>query len=128
MRRLLFFTLGVISLVLGAAGAFLPLLPTMPFMLLAAFCFARSSPKIENWLVRNKSFGPHIIAWRESRSVSRSGKRAAWIAFALSGALGLILLPWPWSAVPIVAAFAGSWWMASLPTAPAAPPTVRGPD
>lgn len=119
MPRLFFFTLGLTSLVLGAIGVFVPLLPTVPFILLAAFCFARSSPGLERWLIAHKHFGPHIRAWRESRAISRSGKRAAWAAFAFSGALGFILLPLWWSLGPVLAAIAGSAWIASLRTAPA---------
>ncbi|MDB5698320.1 MAG: hypothetical protein JWN69_1124 [Alphaproteobacteria bacterium] len=126
MRRLFLFSGGVISLVLGTAGVFLPLLPTVPFVLLAAFCFARSSPRLEGWLLQHRHFGPHIHSWRESRAISRSGKRAAWIAFALSAAAGLFALPLWWSLIPVVVAVAGSGWIASLPTAAAALPEQDG--
>ncbi|WP_332812685.1 YbaN family protein [Sphingomonas sp.] len=116
MRRLFFFSGGMMSLGLGTAGVFLPLLPTVPFVLLAAFCFARSSPRIELWLLRHKHFGPHIHAWRESRAISRSGKRAAWIAFAVSATAGVIALPAWWNLIPLAVAIVGSWWIASLPT------------
>lgn len=117
MRRLFFFASGAASLALGVLGAFLPLLPTVPFILLAAFCFARSSPRAERWLLEHRNFGPHIRSWRETRSVSRSAKRTAWAAFAVSAAVGLILLPLPWNLVPLAAAAIGGWWIGSLPTA-----------
>jgi uncharacterized membrane protein YbaN (DUF454 family) len=119
MRRLFYLLLGLASLALGTAGAFLPLLPTVPFVLLAAFCFARSSPALERRLLENRQFGPHIRAWREHRAVSRSGKRAAWIAFGVSAAIALIFAPLPWSLIPLVAAVVGSTWIARLPIAPA---------
>lgn len=118
MRRMLFFVLGIVSLGLGAAGLFLPLVPTVPFLLLATFCFAQSSPRLERWIVEHERFGPHILAWRRSRAVSLSGKRAAWAAFGLSATAGLILLPFPWALLPAAVAVAGSWWIAGLPTAP----------
>src|SRR3546814_2859167 len=65
MRRHFYLACGFLSLGLGAIGAFLPLLPTVPFMILAAFCFARSSPALEARLLEHRHFGPHIRRWRE---------------------------------------------------------------
>jgi len=117
MRRLAFLLLGFTSLAAGAAGVVLPLVPTVPFVLFAAFCFANSSPRLEAWLVEHRRFGPHIRSWRHSRAISRGGKRAAWIAFGLSAAIGVVLLPMPWLVLPSLAAVIGSGWIASLPTA-----------
>ena len=117
MRRPLYFTLGLVSVALGGAGIFLPLLPTVPFMLLAAFCFGRSDPRVERWLVEHERFGPHIRAWRAERSISRSGKRTAWAAFALSAVIGFLAMSFPWSLAPLAVALVGSSWIASLPTA-----------
>lgn len=112
--RPLYLALGLLCVSLGVVGAFMPLLPTVPFMLLAAFCFARSSPRLEQRLLNHAVFGPHIRAWRESRTVSRTAKRAAWSAFAVSGALGFALMSWPWSLVPVAVAGLGSLFIASL--------------
>src|SRR3546814_6881604 len=84
MKRPFFRVGGWSSLGLGALGASLPLLPTVPFVILAAFCFARSSPRLEAWLVTHPQFGHHIVAWREKRAISRKGKMAATAAFAVS--------------------------------------------
>ena len=116
VRRFLFLSLGFASLALGAVGAVLPLLPTVPFVLLAAFFFARSSPRLEAWLVGHERFGPHITAWRTRGAISRKGKNAAFFAFALSAALGLAL-PFPWLLVPIAAALIGGTWIATRPEA-----------
>lgn len=86
--RAIWLTGGLTSLVLGLVGAVLPLLPTVPFMLLAAFCFARSSPRMHDWLTTHPRLGPPIDDWRRHRAIGRRGKRlATWsvvAAFSLS--------------------------------------------
>ena len=67
--RWLLITAGVISLALGVIGIFLPLLPTTPFVLLSAACFARSSPSLHRKLLANKTFGPVIREWETYRSI-----------------------------------------------------------
>jgi uncharacterized membrane protein YbaN (DUF454 family) len=113
--RLVYLGLGGLSLLLAAAGAVLPLLPTVPFVLLAAFCFARGHPPIEAWLLRHRTFGPHIAAWRARGAISRKGKRAALAAFAASALLGLALAPLPWSLLPLLAAAVGGTWVWTRP-------------
>ena len=115
MRRLLYLCLGFACVALGALGIVLPLLPTVPFMLLAAFFFARSSPRLEAWIVGHRRFGPHIRAWRELGAISPAGKRAALAAFAFSAVLGLVLLPFPWLLVPAGAGLVGGSWIATRP-------------
>ena len=117
MRRFLYLGLGFASVALGGLGILLPLLPTVPFMLLAAFFFARSSPRLEAWIVHHPRFGPHVSAWRERGAISRPGKRAAFAAFAISAALGLAFLPFPWLLVPLAAALVGGSWIATRPEA-----------
>ena len=86
MIRPLWTAAGVTSLVLGAIGAVLPLLPTVPFVILATFCFARGNPAWEAKLLAHPTFGPHIRNWRERGAISRKGKLAATGAFAASTA------------------------------------------
>lgn len=88
--RLLWLIMGYLSLGLGAIGVVLPLLPTTPFVLLAAFCFAKSSPALHAWLLQHKSFGKAIRDWQEHRAISARAKLAALAMMAL--ALGLSLL------------------------------------
>ena len=109
--------LAYIALGLGVVGIVVPGLPTVPFVILAAFCFARSSPRLEAWLVSHRTFGPHIQAWRTRGAISRKGKVAALIAFGASAVIGLVFLELPWSLVPLGAAAIGGSWIATRPEA-----------
>ncbi len=80
---------GIAAVGLGIAGAFLPLLPTTPFLLLAAFAFARSSPRLHDWLVTHRQFGPMIENWRIHGVISRRAKTASVGAMAAA-----VLLSW----------------------------------
>ncbi|MFC7537354.1 YbaN family protein [Sphingomonas sp. GCM10030256] len=101
---------GWLFLLIGAIGIVVPLLPTVVFWIVAAFFFSRGSPSFERWLLRHPVAGPHILAWRERRAISRRGKAAATIALAVSGLTGLIALPVPLGLVPaIVGLCAGGW-------------------
>lgn len=89
--RVLWALLGVISLGLGIAGVALPLLPTVPFILLAAFCFARSSQRMHDWLTEHQRFGPIIRDWRENGAISPRVKRISTISIFAVFALSLVL-------------------------------------
>ena len=86
-------------------------------MILAAFCFARSSPRLEAKLLNHRQFGPHIRRWREHGAISRRGKVAAVAAFGFSIVLALILSPWPWFLIPVAAALIGGSWIWTRPEA-----------
>lgn len=72
--RGVWFAIGVIAVGLGALGAALPLLTTTPFVLLAAFAFARSSDRWHAWLLRHRTFGPLIENWRRYGAIDRRAK------------------------------------------------------
>ena len=95
----------------------LPLLPTVPFAILAAACFAKGSPALEARLLNHPRFGPPIRLWREKRAISRRGKMAALAAFAVSIALALAFAPLPWALAPIVAALVTGSWLWTRPEA-----------
>ena len=76
MTRALYLVLGLGFTGLGIAGAFLPLLPTTVFLILAAGCFARSSPRLEAWILGHRRFGPLVRAWRENGAIPRKAKIA----------------------------------------------------
>ena len=93
MGRHLSLGLGWLAVGLGLIGVVLPVLPTVPFMILAAFLFTKGSPRARAWLVDHAHFGPHIRRWEETGGISRRGKLLAVgsmaAVFALSLALGL---------------------------------------
>jgi uncharacterized membrane protein YbaN (DUF454 family) len=74
--------LGVLFLGLGLAGIPVPLLPTTPFLLLSASCFARGSHRLHRWLSEHPRFGPPLEQWRRHRAISASAKRNAVVAIA----------------------------------------------
>ncbi len=88
---------GFILLPIGIAGVFLPILPGTPLLILAAACFARSSPRLERWLVTHPFLGPGIRRWRERGAISLKSKIIAISVMALS-AIAMV-----YSAAPSVA-------------------------
>ncbi len=91
LARALWLAFGLISFALGIIGIFLPLLPTTPLMLLAAFCFARGSQRLHDWLTGHPRFGPPIEAWRRHGAISRGAKQLAVFAMLLVLMLSLAL-------------------------------------
>ena len=110
LRRGFYLALALASLVLGVLGAFLPVLPTTPFVLLAAWAAARSSPRLLAWLETHTVFAPMIRDWRRGGVVSR---RAKWMATLMMGASGAYLL---WSSHPRWAAWLAIVCMACVAT------------
>lgn len=94
VARLWYLGAGHLSVGLAVLGVFLPLLPTTPFLLLAAGCYARGSVRFYNWLLNNRTFGPMIRNWREHRSVARRHKVMAITLIVLSiGSSVLFFVP-----------------------------------
>lgn len=88
--------LAALSLALGVVGLFLPVLPTVPFVLLAAWAAARSSPRLTAWLERHPRMGPMIVDWRRGGVVRRSAKVTATVLMTMSGATMLLVLRGYW--------------------------------
>lgn len=119
IKRITYLVLGLIMLGLGIIGAFLPVMPTTIFVILAAWFFARSSERLEGWLLNHPKFGPTLRNWRKNGSISRRGK-----TLACSGmALGYILFfigahPSLWLALGVAAfMLACAAYVLSRPTA-----------
>ena len=106
--------LAVTSLALGIIGAFVPVLPTVPFILLAAWAAARSSPRLSNWLENHPRMGPHIRDWRRGGVVSRPAKWTATVMMSLAAAIMLAFARPLWLAMIAITIMAsvGTWlWM-----------------
>lgn len=88
--RWLWASAGCLCVALAVVGIVLPLLPTVPFLLLAAFCFARSSERLHNWLINHEKFGPPIEDWNRHGAISLRAKRLATLSIVLVYGISLI--------------------------------------
>ena len=70
IKKAFFIVLGCLSLGLGAVGAVLPILPTVPFLMLAAFCFAKSSEKLHNWFVATKLYKKNLESFVQGKGMT----------------------------------------------------------
>ncbi len=115
-QRALWLVAGALSLAVGVVGIVLPLLPTTPLVLLAAFCFSRGSKRWEAWLLNDPRFGPMVRDWREHRAVPLRAKQLATAMMAASslGTWWVVQSPWRWA--PAVCCTLVALWLWSLPT------------
>lgn len=101
VRQALLVSGGVVSVGIGTIGVFVPLLPTTPFLLLAAACFIRSSDRLYAWLIHHRCFGSYIRNYRESRAITLRAK--------------VVTLTLLWGVIGYSALFvARAWWLRSL--------------
>jgi uncharacterized protein len=120
--RWIVFIFGWVSIVAGVIGLFLPVVPTVPFLLLAAACFARSSERFHSWLVNHTHLGPLISDYLVSRSIPLRARRLAicmvWISFPSSAFLFVSNI---WLKVLLISvAIAVTLYLMSLPTSASA--------
>jgi len=111
MRRL-YLAAGLLFVAFGAIGAVLPLIPTVPFLLLAAFFFARSNPVWEQRILDHRTFGPQVRDWRERRAIPRRVKLTA-IASLAAGALftfATLGFPYVWISLGVLVVIGGWIW------------------
>lgn len=115
-QRALWLAAGGLSLATGIVGIFVPLLPTTPLVLIAAWCFSRGSARCERWLLEHPRFGPMVRDWRAHRAMPLRAKQLATFMMTLGSAWAAWLLPQPWAWLPALACTAVAVWMWRLPT------------
>jgi len=116
-QRVLWLLAGGLALLTGIVGIFLPLLPTTPFVLLAAFCFSRGSQRCEAWLLQHPRFGPMVRDWRANRAVPLRAKQLATLMMTLGSAWAWWAMPPTIRWLPALLCAGVAAWMWSLPTA-----------
>ncbi len=97
-QRVLFAGLGGVMTVAGIVGLLLPYVPGVLFLILAAACFTRSSPRLETWLLEHPRLGPPVVAWRDNGAIPRKAKLLACGGMMVSFAM-LFVLGAPWLAI-----------------------------
>jgi len=96
MKRVLLIIVGWICVVLATLGVVLPLLPTTPSLLLAAWCFARSSPRFHHWLLHRSWFGSYLRHWQQHRALPKGAKPKAVALILVTFAVSIYFVPLLW--------------------------------
>lgn len=116
--RGLLWAAGTVSLVLGLIGVLLPGLPTTPFVLLAAACYARASPRLHRWMLEHRWIGPLLRDWEANRSLTRRTKTLAVGSMLLMVSFSIWSFHGRWiaQAVLVVLGVVGAWVVLRIPT------------
>lgn len=120
LAKALYGVVGGIALALGIIGIFLPGLPTTPFVLLAAACFAKASPRVHQWMLQHQLIGPMLRSWEEHRSLTLRTKCVAIGSMSLMIAISIWSFSGrPWIQVSLLALAAiGAATVLRIPTRP----------
>jgi uncharacterized protein len=121
--RYAYLAIGCFFVGLGVLGAFLPVLPTTPFLLISLWAFSKSSVRLERWLLEHKRFGPRLVAWRAHQVIPIGAKLAAWGSMIASLTF-MAVLRRPLYQIAIAAGIMaiGAAYVASKPSKPPPPP------
>lgn len=92
MKKMLYIILGCIGVGLGAVGAVVPMLPAFPFLMLAAFCFARSSEKLNNWFINTKLYKDNLADYVAGRGMTMKTKVRIMITVTLLMSIGFVMM------------------------------------
>ena len=121
LLRPLFLAAGVVLTVVGVIGLVTPGWPGTIFLILAAGCFARSSPKLEAWLLGHPRLGPSVVAWREKGAIPRKIKYIAIGSMVVSFVIVLLInLSLVWTVIVGVSLLASALYVGSRPEGPKA--------
>ncbi len=126
LMRFIYLSLGLVALLLGVLGLMLPVLPTTPFVLLAAACFARGSERFHRRLLAHRIAGPIVREWQQHRAMPPGVKSWAFALMGLSFGVSLLLVPSAWHRamlLVIAALLAAFLWR--VPVRPGTPPDVE---
>ncbi|WP_133010431.1 YbaN family protein [Marinomonas flavescens] len=116
-KRVSFIILGWLSLITGIIGIFLPLLPTTPLVLLAAWCFSKSSVRFHQWLIGHKYFGPIISDWQSSDGIPKRTRNRAIIFMWLGMGISMIIVGRFWATISLITIGAAvSTYLLRMPT------------
>lgn len=96
MQRTILIIIGWLAVVLGTLGVFLPVLPTTPFILLAAWCFSRSSPRFHHWLLYRSWFGGYLRFWQKHKAMPAGAKPRAIVVILITFGLSLWMVKMTW--------------------------------
>ena len=123
VARIAYLGTGLVFVALGVLGAFLPVLPTTPFLLVSLWAFSKSSARLERWLLEHPRFGPRLVAWRTERVIPLTVKLTAWGSMIASITIMVI------TGVPLAGIIGAASVMAIgaiyIATKPSRPPAVR---
>jgi uncharacterized membrane protein YbaN (DUF454 family) len=120
VARVMLLILGLVALGLGVLGIFLPVLPTTPFLLVAAACFVRSSDRLYGWLLEHRHLGPYVRDFRSGRGIPLRAKVVSlsmiWGSIVVSGSLLLVRMGpstgwWGIAAFLLASALAGTYFV-----------------
>lgn len=92
MKKILYIILGCASVSVGAVGTFVPVLPTFPFMMLAAFCFARSSERLDRWFKNTKLYKDNLADFAVGKGMTRRAKVRIMITVTLFMSVGFVMM------------------------------------
>ena len=93
-HKTLYLVFGLLCTVLALLGAFLPVLPTTPLLIVAAFCFSRSSERLHRWLLNQEHFGPLLQDWEQYGVIPLRAKQLATLIIVISVGYPLVFLSW----------------------------------
>ncbi len=92
MKKMIYLLLGCIGLGLGAVGAAVPLLPSFPFLMLAAFCFARSSERLNRWFISTKLYKDNLESYVAGKGMTRKTKIRIMVTVTLLMSVGFVMM------------------------------------